>query len=81
VLNIREPYDDRRFDKNSDLESGYRTISVLCVPIYDNKGDIRGVTEMNNNLDGVFTKDDEKMIRVFNIFTGISLENARPSRA
>jgi hypothetical protein len=81
LLNIRESYDDRHFDKNWDLESGYRTISVLCVHISDKKGDIRGVTGMINGLDGVFTEDDEKMIRVFNIFTGISLENARPSRA
>jgi GAF domain-containing protein len=56
-------------------------ISVLCVPIYNKKGGIRGVTGMINGLDGIFTEDDERMIRVFNIFSGISLENARLSRA
>lgn len=81
ILNIPDAYQDPRFNRAMDLSTGYRTLTLLCVPIFDEKGDIRGVTEMINKLDGVFTEEDEKMIRIFNVFTGISIENARLYKA
>ena len=81
ILNIPDAYADPRFNRATDLATGYRTLTLLCVPIYDEKGEIRGVTEMINKLDGVFTEEDEKMIRIFNVFTGISIENARLYKA
>ena len=81
ILNIEDAYEDSRFNRATDLATGYRTVSLLCVPIFDDKQDIRGVTEMINKLDGVFTKEDEKLIQIFNVFCGISLENARLYRA
>jgi GAF domain-containing protein len=81
ILNIRDAYEDPRFNRETDLKTGYRTISLLCVPIFDEKGDIRGVTEMINKRDGSFSEEDERMIKIFNVFTGISLENARLYRA
>ncbi|OHT00042.1 3'5'-cyclic nucleotide phosphodiesterase family protein [Tritrichomonas foetus] len=76
-LIIKDAYEDPRFNKQTDLETGYKTQSLLCVPIFDDKGNIKGVTEMINKQDGEFTDDDEKIIQVFNIFCGISIENAR----
>lgn len=81
ILNIKDAYDDPRFNKATDLKTGYRTLTILCVPIYDNNREIRGVTEMINKLEGVFTEEDEKMIQIFNVFCGISLENARLYKA
>ncbi|OHT11136.1 3'5'-cyclic nucleotide phosphodiesterase family protein [Tritrichomonas foetus] len=81
ILNIEDAYEDSRFNRATDLATGYRTLTLLCVPIFDDKQDIRGVTEMINKLDGVFTKEDEKLIQIFNVFCGISLENARLYRA
>ena len=81
ILNIKDAYEDPRFSRATDLTTGYRTISLLCVPIFDEKGGIRGVTEMINKIDGTFTEEDEKMIKIFNVFTGISIENARLYRA
>lgn len=81
ILNIKDAYEDPRFNRATDLSTGYRTHNLLCVPIFDDKNEIRGVTEMINKLDGVFTKEDEKLIQVFNVFVGISIENARLYRA
>ncbi|OHT09398.1 3'5'-cyclic nucleotide phosphodiesterase family protein [Tritrichomonas foetus] len=81
ILNIKDAYEDPRFNRATDLSTGYRTHNLLCVPIYDDKNEIRGVTEMINKIDGVFTKEDEKLIQVFNVFVGISIENARLYRA
>lgn len=81
VLNIKDAYEDPRFNRATDLKTGYLTKNLLCVPIFDEKNEIRGVTEMINKLDGVFTQEDEKIIQMFNIFCGISIENARLYKA
>lgn len=78
VANIQNAYDDPRFNRATDIATGYQTRTLLCVPIFDDKGVVRGVTEMVNKMTmGGFTSDDEKLIQVFNTFTGISVENAR----
>ncbi|OHS97092.1 3'5'-cyclic nucleotide phosphodiesterase family protein [Tritrichomonas foetus] len=81
ILNIKDAYEDPRFNRSTDLKTGYKTQNLLCVPIFDDKGNIRGVTEMINKLCGCFDGEDEKLIQVFNVFVGISIENARLYRA
>lgn len=81
ILNIQDAYEDKRFNRATDLATGYRTLTILSVPIFGENNAICGVTEMINKLDGVFTKEDESMIQIFNVFCGISLENARLYRA
>jgi len=77
IINIPDAYSDTRFDRSIDIQTGYRTKSILCVPIYNNRGEIAGVTEMINKLDNeVFNEDDIKMLMAFNVFCGISLDNA-----
>ena len=34
IINVRDAYDDPRFDRSFDLKSGYRTKSILCIPIF-----------------------------------------------
>lgn len=78
ALNIKDAYDDPSFDSATDLQTGYRTKSILSVPIFNQRGEVMGVTEMINKGDGEsFTKWDTNLIQIFNVFCGISLENAR----
>lgn len=78
ILNIQDVYETDFFDSTTDLESGYRTKSILSVPIYNNRGEIIGVTEMvNKKGDQTFSMWDQRLISLFNVFCGISLENAR----
>ena len=77
ILNIKDAYEDPRFNRNTDIETGYRTRTLLCVPIFDDDRRIRGVTEMINKVNGTFTQDDEEMMEVFNVFCGLSIENAK----
>ena len=82
IVNIRDAYADQRFDRSVDLATGFTTKSLLCIPIYNNRGEITGVTEMINKKDeGLFDEDDEKMLMAFNVFCGISLDNARLYKA
>ena len=34
ILNIVDAYTDSRFNRDVDLQTGYRTKSILCMPIY-----------------------------------------------
>ena len=78
INNIPDAYLDERFDKTVDIKTGYRTRSILCVPIFNNRGEIAGVTEMINKIDDKpFNDDDVKMLMAFNVFCGISLDNAK----
>jgi GAF domain-containing protein len=75
---INDAYEDPSFDPATDLQTGYRTKSILSVPIFTQRGEVMGVTEMINKENGAaFTKWDTSMIQIFNVFCGISLENSR----
>jgi len=78
IITIADAYSDDRFDKTVDKLTGFRTKNLLSLPIYNNRGDIAGVTEMINKIgsDG-FNDEDIKMMMAFNVFCGISLDNAR----
>lgn len=78
VVNIIDAYEDPRFDKQVDILTGFKTRTILTVPIYNNRGEITGVTEMINRIDGsAFDAEDIKMMMAFNVFCGISLDNAK----
>ena len=78
IVNINDAYSDPRFDQTVDKSTGFKTRTVLTVPIYNNRGEIAGVTEMINRRDGsAFDEGDIKMMNAFNVFCGISLDNAK----
>ena len=43
VINIDDPYSDSRFNKEVDIKTGYRTNSILEVPVRDSKEKVIGV--------------------------------------
>lgn len=78
IVNITDAYSDPRLDTTIDSETGFKSKTILSVPIYNNKGEIQGVTEMINKKEDLhFNDDDIKMMIAFNVFCGISLDNAR----
>eukprot|EP00163_Fabomonas_tropica_P003317 TRINITY_DN127_c1_g6_i1.p1 TRINITY_DN127_c1_g6~~TRINITY_DN127_c1_g6_i1.p1 ORF type:complete len:1354 (+),score=288.41 TRINITY_DN127_c1_g6_i1:241-4302(+) len=48
TLNIPDAYEDSRFNQAIDKKTGYRTRSVLCVPLHNSKGLIIGVAQVIN---------------------------------
>lgn len=42
TLNIKDVYNDPRFDNSYDIKTGYRTRSMLAIPIYGVKGEVIG---------------------------------------
>ena len=52
TVNIEDAYQDARFSRDYDLKTGYRTRSILCMPIHDQAGEIIGTIQVLNKLDG-----------------------------
>jgi len=78
LLNIADAYEDPRFNKDVDLSTGYRTKSILCLPIIGRGEQIIGVTQMINKQgeNGMFSSNDIDLMKAFNVFCGIALSNA-----
>lgn len=77
TINIIDAYRDPRFNPEIDRQSGYRTHTVLCIPMRDKEGKILGVFQFLNREEGVFTAEDESFIAAFSINASIALNNAR----
>jgi 3',5'-cyclic-nucleotide phosphodiesterase len=76
VINVKDAYSDPRFNRAVDEHTGYRTTTILVVPIFNTQGKVIGCTEMLNCNSGAFTEQHVRSLRIFNVFCGIALENS-----
>lgn len=77
TINIKDAYSDDRFNKEIDLQTGYRTQTILCMPIKNLKQEIIGAFQVLNKFDGEFTEEDEDLLIAIGSSAGIALENAQ----
>ncbi|KAM6967490.1 dual 3',5'-cyclic-AMP and -GMP phosphodiesterase 11A [Aplochiton taeniatus] len=79
TVNISNAYEDHRFSDEIDKLTGYKTQSILCMPICNSDGEVIGVVQaINKNPVGTpFTEDDEKVLQMYLPFCGISIFNAK----
>ncbi|KAK7051156.1 hypothetical protein SK128_005938, partial [Halocaridina rubra] len=79
VINIKDAYQDPRFDASIDRRTGYRTMSVLCMPVCNYEGEVIGVAEIINKKNGTneFTPQDVEVFRRYLTFCGIGIQNAQ----
>ena len=77
TINIKDAYSDKRFNKAVDKKTGYRTKTILCMPIKNFNQEIIGVFQVLNKFDETFTIDDEDLLVAIASSAGISLENAQ----
>eukprot|EP00058_Branchiostoma_floridae_P017511 XP_002602999.1 hypothetical protein BRAFLDRAFT_84734 [Branchiostoma floridae] len=78
-LNVPDAYQDSRFCDEVDKSTGYRTRSILCMPIKDSEGEVIGVAQaINKNPDGMpFDEEDVKVFATYLPFCGIGITNAK----
>ena len=76
-INIPDAYADQRFQPSIDLKSGYRTRSILSVPMLGALGGLVGVLQVLNKTDGPFTQPDEELLMALASQAAIAIENAR----
>ncbi len=67
---------DKRFTNRIDAHTGFKTRSVVCVPI-KHKGRLIGVLEVLNKRVGSFDDEDVELLTVVSNQIGIAMENAR----
>ena len=69
---------DPRFYGDVDKESGFKTRSIICVPMRNPNGEIIGVLQALNKLDGTpFTDEEISLFSAFANQAAIAIENAR----
>uniref|UniRef100_T1KKV2 Phosphodiesterase n=1 Tax=Tetranychus urticae TaxID=32264 RepID=T1KKV2_TETUR len=78
-INLKNAYEDHRFNKEVDSVTGYRTKSILCLPILNGRGDVIGVAQCINKLpDGSgFSQQDVEDFKKYLTFCGIGIQNAQ----
>src|SRR5688572_19624376 len=76
-VNIPDAYIDKRFQPAVDLRSGYRTRSILCVPMRDSQGRIIGVLQVLNKRGGPFQTEDEELLVALGSQAAVSVENSK----
>lgn len=77
TINIKDAYQDKRFNKEIDLQTGYKTKTILCLPIKNLKQEIIGAFQVLNKSKGSFTEADEDLLIAIGSSAGIALENAQ----
>ena len=73
---LHDAYADERFDRSRDIASGYRTRSMLCVPIRNREDRIVGVLQLLNKRNGSFGERDLRFLDAISDHMAIAMENA-----
>jgi sigma-B regulation protein RsbU (phosphoserine phosphatase) len=81
VVNIADAYQDARFQASFDQRTGFRTRSLLCIPIRNKNEQVVGVLQLLNKKTGAFNAADEGFLQNISLHVALALENARMHRA
>ena len=74
-IRIDDAYADRRFNREVDRHSGFRTRSILCLPIKNREGKVFAVAQLLNRRDGEpFDDLDEARFATFIQSIGVIFE-------
>lgn len=76
TLNISDPYSHPDFNPDVDKRTGYRTQSILCMPIFNRNASVIAVAQLlNKHGEKPFSAEDEATFRVFASPLGLILES------
>lgn len=76
-LNIKDAYQDPRFDGVWDRRTGYRTRAILCVPMKNQHGRLIGAVQVLNKASGHFSPEDESILTSLAAQAAIGIENSK----
>lgn len=77
ALLVNDPYSDPRFNPDLDLSSGYRTRSILAVPMKNHLGRTIGVIQVLNKKSGSFDDHDAVILAALSTQAAIAIDNSR----
>lgn len=75
---IDDAYADSRFNSQVDSETGYRTKSILVIPMKNNSGKVIGAFQALNKMtsEAKFTDRDQEHLVMTAVYSGKSIESA-----
>ncbi|TMW63215.1 hypothetical protein Poli38472_002156 [Pythium oligandrum] len=83
-VNIVDAYADPNFDSQYDKYTGYKTKSILCMPVLNGENNIVGVIQVLNKIgtdkDAIFSEIDEEILGILAAEAGVAIHNARTHR-
>jgi len=78
VANVADAYADPRFNHNFDQQTGFRTRSVLCMPLIGSHQELIGVIQvLNKKSRAGFDQEDESLLGGLNAHISVALERAQ----
>ncbi|HXJ43808.1 MAG TPA: GAF domain-containing protein, partial [Bryobacteraceae bacterium] len=76
-LIIDDAYNDSRFNRSIDQDTGFTTRNLLCAPIVTPGGEVIGVLQILNKRDGSFTREDLYLLESMTAQTAMTLRSAQ----
>ncbi len=78
TVNIEDVYDDERFDREVDKRTGYRTKSMLAMPLRNRFNKALGVFQVINKRDGTpFGRDDSDLLNHIGMYAASAIESTQ----
>ena len=74
---VDDSYNDPRFNREIDDQTGFRTRNMLCLPIANKEGAIIGVSQVLNKRDGGFSEHDIRRLTSLTAQASAAIENAQ----
>jgi len=78
LINIKDAYNDKRFNREVDKKTGYRTHSMLTSPMKNLHKKVVGVFQVLNKLNmKPFDKEDEDILTILASQAAVAVENTQ----
>lgn len=78
VINIRNAYEDARFNPSFDKKSGFRTRSILTMPVLNQKNGLVGVVQVLNKQSAeCFDFEDEEFLSAMCAHIALAVDRAQ----
>lgn len=72
---VHDAYSDPRFSREIDEKTDFVTKSILCAPLRTVRGEVIGVTQVLNKIDGSFTEDDLLLLELITTQASVALQS------
>ncbi len=73
-MKIDDAHESPYFDDSVDRRTGYRTRTILCVPLRNAEGEILGALQAINRHDGLFSDEETAYLEAFAVLAALAVE-------
>ena len=77
IVNVPDAYADSRFNRDVDKQTGFRTHSILSIPLENLEEQLIGVLQVLNKRGGAFDESDEDLAATLGAQAGVALHRGR----